>query len=170
MKTSLAVVVVALATLFFLVNAEVTPEDVRKMNIKGLKQFLSERGLTCDGCAEKRDYLDLALNNIDTPVVAKPAAKEFDGTHEDEEADAEDVEDEVKPKKEFKEPKKDEEQKTVDTLLHYLRMSNPSLTEEQVRQMLNVKQSDLDGNAGGTFDDISIKTKEEEEVKEKEEL
>lgn len=31
--------------------------DVSKLRVKQLKQILMERGLTCDGCLEKGDYV-----------------------------------------------------------------------------------------------------------------
>lgn len=39
----------------------VTLQSLKKLRIPELKKFLAERGQTCDGCAEKSDFVDLAL-------------------------------------------------------------------------------------------------------------
>ena len=55
-----------------------TIEELKKMPIKQLRQFLFARGLECRGCAEKEDFVKLAFENIDTPLKAAtpPAPQE----------------------------------------------------------------------------------------------
>ena len=36
-------------------------DELKKLRIPELKKFLAARGQTCDGCAEKDDYVQLAL-------------------------------------------------------------------------------------------------------------
>ena len=45
--------------------------DFSKMRIKQLKKFLHERGLECKGCAEKTDYVKMAMANEHAPLVEK---------------------------------------------------------------------------------------------------
>lgn len=49
-----------------------TMDEIKKMPVKKLKQFLAARGLECKGCAEKEDFVKLAFDNRDTPLAAKP--------------------------------------------------------------------------------------------------
>jgi hypothetical protein len=51
-----------------------TEADFKKMKIKQLKTFLDERGLSCDGCEEKDEFVRMAIKNINAPV-SKPATK-----------------------------------------------------------------------------------------------
>lgn len=53
-------------------DASATPAETlnfSKMRIKQLKKFLKDRGLECKGCAEKSDFVKMATENEDTPVV-----------------------------------------------------------------------------------------------------
>ena len=47
--------------------------DCRSMKTKALRQWLAARGLKCDGCAEKSDFVALCEANHDAPLV-KPKA------------------------------------------------------------------------------------------------
>jgi hypothetical protein len=49
-----------------------TVDEIKKMPVKKLKQFLAARGLECKGCAEKEDFVKMAFDNKDTPLAAKP--------------------------------------------------------------------------------------------------
>ena len=51
---------------------QVTQEDMKKLPIKRLRQFLAARGLECRGCAEKDDYVKMAYENRDTPLAPIP--------------------------------------------------------------------------------------------------
>ena len=50
-------------------DAKAEPINFNKMRIKQLRIFLQERGLECKGCAEKSDFVKMATENEDTPVV-----------------------------------------------------------------------------------------------------
>jgi len=58
------------------VVAPPTQEELAKMPVKKLRQFLAARGLECKGCAEKEDFVKMAFDNKDTPLkqAAEPAA------------------------------------------------------------------------------------------------
>jgi len=56
--------------------AEVSDEAIEKMSIKQLRSFLLDRGAECTGCAEKPDFVKLAKETKDNPVITKPAAAE----------------------------------------------------------------------------------------------
>uniref|UniRef100_A0A6U7I8W4 ARMET C-terminal domain-containing protein n=1 Tax=Haptolina brevifila TaxID=156173 RepID=A0A6U7I8W4_9EUKA len=58
------------------VLAEDEVVDCAAMKTKQLRTFLSERGLQCEGCAEKADFVKMCEANIDAPKVQKepPAA------------------------------------------------------------------------------------------------
>lgn len=45
--------------------------NFKKMRIKDLKRFLNDRGLACKGCAEKEDFVKMAEENKDAPIVEK---------------------------------------------------------------------------------------------------
>ena len=45
-----------------------TPEELAKLPVKKLRQFLAARGLECKACTEKDDFVKLAVQNIDTPL------------------------------------------------------------------------------------------------------
>lgn len=102
----------------------VTEDEIKAMGIKELKEFIRNRGAKCEGCSEKQHFIDEALKH------------RLDASNSD--SAEEDIEEEEKP-----EPKKvDAEDPTDDSndpakvLLQYLKMSNPSLTEEDVLKML----------------------------------
>ena len=51
--------------------------DCKKMRVKQLNAFLAARGVKCEGCAEKADYVALCEEHKDTPVLPpkeEPAA------------------------------------------------------------------------------------------------
>lgn len=49
-------------------------EELKKMPIKKLRQFLAARGLECKGCAEKDDFVKLCFENKDVPPNAATAS------------------------------------------------------------------------------------------------
>jgi hypothetical protein len=51
-------------------DEEAAPVDCKGMKGKALRQWLVARGLKCDGCAEKSDFVALCEANKDAPVVA----------------------------------------------------------------------------------------------------
>ena len=57
-------------------SAAVETPDFQKMRVKQLKRFLHERGLVCKGCAEKDDFVKMAVENKDAPLMKaeKPKA------------------------------------------------------------------------------------------------
>ena len=55
-----------------LCEESLTNEDIKKLPIKRLRQFLAERGLECRGCAEKDDYVKMVYENRDTPLAPIP--------------------------------------------------------------------------------------------------
>jgi hypothetical protein len=56
--------------------ATAEPTNFNKMRVKQLRKFLKDRGLECKGCAEKSDFVKMATDNEDTPVleVKKPSS------------------------------------------------------------------------------------------------
>jgi len=50
---------------------EAAPVDFNKMRTKELRRWLADRGLACKGCAEKDDFVKLALANKDAALVKK---------------------------------------------------------------------------------------------------
>ena len=67
--------------------ASARAEDVEeiscsKMKIKELRVFLADRGLRCDGCAEKADFVQMCEENKDAPLVKadEPPAASADKT------------------------------------------------------------------------------------------
>eukprot|EP00667_Euglena_gracilis_P018994 EG_transcript_20264 len=46
-----------------------TEDSVRAMKIKDLRKFLDDRGIPCEGCVEKADFVKKALATKDTPVL-----------------------------------------------------------------------------------------------------
>ena len=65
-------------------DAVPTQEELAKMPVKKLRQFLAARGLECKGCAEKEDFVKMAFANKDTPLkqAAEPAATPEDDSPE----------------------------------------------------------------------------------------
>ena len=53
-------------------EGEGAPVDFSKMKTKELKRFLKDRNVVCKGCAEKDDFVKLALESKDLPVKHKP--------------------------------------------------------------------------------------------------
>lgn len=49
--------------------ASVEPVNFSKMRVKQLKKFLKDRGLECKGCAEKNDFVLMATEHEETPLV-----------------------------------------------------------------------------------------------------
>merc|ERR1712195_125271 len=45
-----------------------TEEEIRKMRVKQLRKFLYDRDITCKGCAEKDDFVKLAIENREKPT------------------------------------------------------------------------------------------------------
>ena len=58
---------------------------------KELKKFLAERGLSCNGCAEKDDFVKMAFENQDTPIVPKEPEPEPAPSSGDKDANIEEV-------------------------------------------------------------------------------
>ena len=56
--------------------------DCPRMKTKELREFLAARGLKCQGCAEKSDYVTMCEEHKDTPELAveEPPA---DGHHDE---------------------------------------------------------------------------------------
>lgn len=46
--------------------------DCKGMRVKQLRTFLAERGVKCEGCAEKADFLELCEKHKDTPIMEQP--------------------------------------------------------------------------------------------------
>lgn len=64
---------VCLLLLSLLSGAGATDEvDCKSMRVKQLRTFLHQRGVKCEGCAEKSDFLALCEQHKDTPVVEEP--------------------------------------------------------------------------------------------------
>ena len=60
-----------------LAQAEDEEVNCKGMRVKALNNFLRARGLACEGCAEKADYVKLCEEHKDTPVLPpkeEPAA------------------------------------------------------------------------------------------------
>ena len=45
--------------------------DFSKMKMKALKLLLKERGVKCDGCTDKSDFVKMVKESIDMPVLSK---------------------------------------------------------------------------------------------------
>jgi hypothetical protein len=66
--------------LFSTPTSATTADDLKKMKMKDLKQFLSERDEECNGCSEKSEFLNLAIRVMNKkPDAAKKAAAGFSG-------------------------------------------------------------------------------------------
>ena len=46
-----------------------TEKEVKKMKVKELKGFLADRGVECDTCAEKGDFVKKVVANLETPLL-----------------------------------------------------------------------------------------------------
>ena len=44
------------------VEKSASMEDVTKLRVKQLKSILADRGVTCDGCLEKEDYVKRVMD------------------------------------------------------------------------------------------------------------
>lgn len=77
LSISIFVLLVLCVSLATIAVAELTIDEVRKFKIAELKQRLKAKGLTCNGCAEKDDYVNLYMSNQNLPdvVVDKEASK-----------------------------------------------------------------------------------------------
>lgn len=49
--------------------------DCQGMKLKPLRQWLAKRGLKCEGCAEKADYVSLCEANKDAPLKEMPSSQ-----------------------------------------------------------------------------------------------
>ena len=47
-------------------------EEVAKMKVKKLRQFLREREVECKACRSKDEFIDKVMESLDLPVVAAP--------------------------------------------------------------------------------------------------
>lgn len=45
--------------------------DFSKMKMKALKLLLKERGVKCEGCTDKSDFVKMVKDSIDMPVLSK---------------------------------------------------------------------------------------------------
>lgn len=46
-----------------------TEAEVKKMKVKDLKQFLADRGVACDSCSEKNDFMKKVIANLQTALL-----------------------------------------------------------------------------------------------------
>lgn len=56
--------------------------DCDAMRIKELRIFLQDRGLRCDGCAEKADFVAMCHGNKDAPIKREPEQQSQDASNE----------------------------------------------------------------------------------------
>lgn len=75
MKSALYFLLAAVL-LLTLVSGALTESDFRKMKIKDLRTFLSDRGLECVGCNEKGDFVRMAYQSRDVNVVGSAKKRE----------------------------------------------------------------------------------------------
>lgn len=62
----------SLLLLFVLVvfaQGDVTPPNFHTMKIKELKGFLKDRGVQCEGCVEKSDFVKKCLDSVTVPLT-----------------------------------------------------------------------------------------------------
>ena len=80
----------SLALLALLASAA-ADDDVNcsKMKVKELRIFLADRGLKCDGCAEKADFVAMCEANKDAPL--KPKVEEAPKEEPKKKEDIEDI-------------------------------------------------------------------------------
>ena len=64
---------------------ELSIDEIRKLKIADLKKRLKLKGLVCNGCAEKEDFVNLFVNNQNLPdvVEAEEASKSSSSTSSD---------------------------------------------------------------------------------------
>lgn len=53
----------------FAADAPVAEETIRKMKVKDLKRFLDDRGVDCDNCVEKADFVKKAVAAAAKPIL-----------------------------------------------------------------------------------------------------
>ena len=63
-------------TLMFVASSATDDVNCSKMKVKELRVFLADRGLKCEGCAEKADFVAMCEANEFAPLVEKEAPKE----------------------------------------------------------------------------------------------
>lgn len=74
-----------LAAFAMLAAAAATDADVscEKMRVKELRLFLEDRGLRCEGCAEKADFVAMCEANKDAPLAEKSSPSPSDAPKEE---------------------------------------------------------------------------------------
>ncbi|KAK7198153.1 Degradation arginine-rich protein for mis-folding [Novymonas esmeraldas] len=69
-------VVLSIALAVTLVSAGLTEADFKRMKVKDLRTFLSDRGLECAGCQEKSDFVRMAYQHRDANPVGSATKRE----------------------------------------------------------------------------------------------
>ena len=64
-----------LVALFFAAAVRCDEVDCKGMRTKALRQWLAARGLKCEGCAEKSDFVSLCEANKDAPIAEPPSTE-----------------------------------------------------------------------------------------------
>ena len=164
------------------------------MSLKQVKQFLKERNVECEGCAEKRNYIDLALENINTPFAnvassndathdeahaSTPNEESNDNTSEKSQHDQQHSDDAVKsdnqPKKDFKlEDIPQDKEAQLDMLMEILDSAGKGsmYSREELRKMLDEipQNSEMpEGGLGDYQEELDKMQVEEEDLEEEEE-
>jgi hypothetical protein len=67
--TALVLVVMATTVSAAAAPAAPTEESIKKLKVKGLKAFLSDRGLKCSDCQEKSDFVAMAVKNLAVAIL-----------------------------------------------------------------------------------------------------
>ena len=162
------------------------------MSLKQVKQFLKERNLECEGCAEKRDFIDLALENINTPMATTASSKDSQddanapisseeakdktsekSQHEQQQSD-DNEKNENQPKKEFKlEDIPQDKEAQLDMLMEILDSAGKGsiYSREELRKMLDEIPEDSEMPEGGLDDyqdELDKMLVEEEDLAEEE--
>lgn len=56
-------------------SAKLEAKDLRKLRVRVLKRMLKERGLKCNGCTDKKEFVKMVLENQDVKVKESPKHK-----------------------------------------------------------------------------------------------
>lgn len=69
MRQLLCLLIVCSLSVICLSDATVDEAAIKKMKIKEVRKFLDDRGVACDGCFEKADFVKKAVANMALPIL-----------------------------------------------------------------------------------------------------
>ena len=104
--------------------------DLKKLSIKKLKEFLEDRNISCFGCIEKSHYIEMVYENQNLPIIKRTKLEQQtqEKDQKDQQKDQEEVDNKGKNQEETQQqtqtkPKTTHDKENIEEILEQLKKS-----------------------------------------------